>query len=86
MDFNTLSGKKTFIEERDFRLAILEEKGLFPYLSQKVTIKGKPITSRTAKKTFKFNSFSELNKIYLAVWLESESLLSKIIEEESTYA
>ena len=86
MDFNTLSGKRTFIEERNYRLSLLEKLGLFPYLSQKVTIKGKPITSRTAKKAFSAERFEDLSKISLAVWLESEELIKKYQEERETYA
>lgn len=86
MEFNTLSGKVTFIEERDFRNKFLEEKGLFPYLCTKVLINGKPLSTRTARKAFAVEEFSELSKNSLAIWLESETLIAKVLKEENTYA
>ncbi|MFR9166182.1 MAG: hypothetical protein ACLVKO_08220 [Dysgonomonas sp.] len=85
MDFNTISGEKTFIAERDFRLKILESKGLFPYLCTKVLINGKPISTRTARKTFTVEKFEDLKKNSLAVWFESENLITKILKEQDTY-
>lgn len=81
----SLSGKATFLEERDFRFDFLQKKGLFPYLCSKVLIGGKPISTRTAKKAFTVDNFNSLSKNSLAVWLESEFLIAKIIQEEAVY-
>lgn len=86
MDFNTLSGSNDFITERDYRLKLLKEKKLFPYLRSKVLKNGKPIHEQTARKAFQVDSFGELNLNTLAVWLESEEILRKILSEENHYA
>lgn len=86
MNIKTTPAKKSFIEERDFRYNFLLAKKLFPYLCTKVRINDKPITSRTAKDAFKVERFEDLTKSGLAVWLESEKIINKIIEETETYA
>ncbi len=85
MEFNTLSGSENFIEERDFRLELLESKELFPYLCQKVLINGKPVKTRTAKNAFKVDSFNQLKRNTLAIWLESEDIIKKILKESNVY-
>jgi len=86
MDFNTLSGSNDFIEERDFRVKLLKEKKLFPYLCSKVQKNGRPIHERTARKAFEVESYDELVLNKLALWLESEDILKRVLTEQCNYA
>lgn len=85
-EFTTLSGSVNFIEERDFRLKLIKEKGLWNYIASKVlNAKGQPISTRSIRNTFIISKYEDLKALHLSIWMESEVIIEKIISESKTY-
>lgn len=86
MEFKSLSGSTDFAIERDFRNTWIAKKGLWIYLASKVLDgKGNPITSRTVRNAFKVESYNKLTPTLMAVWLESEPIVERVMQESEVY-
>lgn len=77
--------KSPFIEERDRRLKLISELGLWQEIREGVKNNGNPISERTAKDTFKVTKYRELRRSRLRVWLYSEKLLKNCEENFDQY-
>lgn len=86
MEFTSLSESTNFIEERNFRLKWVQEKGLWNYIASKVLNgKGAPITPRSVRNMFEVEAYGSLTPTQIAIWLESEPILRKVIAESNVY-
>ena len=86
MGTNQNNNNTPFIEERDRRFKMLSDLGLWQEITETVRINGKPLSVRTAKDTFKVNSYAELKDSMLRVWIFSTDLLDKYQENFNQYA
>lgn len=86
MKFTSLSGSTDFIVERDFRCKWVQEKGLWNYIASKVLNgKGDPVTPRSVRNTYKVQEYGKLTPTQIAIWMESEAILKKVITESDVY-
>lgn len=75
-----------FIAERDRRLKIIKDKGLYPILKERVDNTGKTITLKTVQDTFKAESYEELTYSKLKVWMMSKELIAEVEKEQQEYS
>ena len=86
MKFTSLSGLTDFKVERDFKLKWVQEKGLWNYIASKVLNgKGVSITPRTVRYMFEVSEWKDLTPTQIAIWLESEAIVRKVITEANVY-